>query len=120
MEEQYRTQRWHDKHVNRVLQDLDTDITEGLSKAEVEVRKETYGSNELPAGKQESLFKKFAKQFNDILIYILLTAAVVTLVLGHYIDTAVIVMVAVINAVSATFRRAKPKKPFKEFETCSH
>jgi len=89
---------------------LDTDIKVGLSEEEVESRKEEFGLNKLPEKKKTPEWKKFLRQFNDVLIYILLFAAVVTFILGHYVDTVVILLVAMINAVIGYVQENKAEK----------
>ncbi|ANU23945.1 HAD-IC family P-type ATPase [Planococcus donghaensis] len=93
-----------------LLKIFDTDVEVGLSEEIAKKRHEEYGANELPEPKQESKFFKFFKHFNDVLIYVLLVAAVITLFLGHGIDTAVILMVVVINAIIGYIQQSKAEK----------
>ncbi|WP_318936990.1 HAD-IC family P-type ATPase [Oceanobacillus halotolerans] len=53
---------------------------------------------------------KFIKQFHDVLIYVLIVAAIITLLLGHYIDTVVIGMVIIINATIGYIQENKAEK----------
>lgn len=94
----------------KIEQDLNTDRQEGLSEEKAEERKEKYGLNKLPEGKQTPEWIKFLRQFNDVLIYILIIAAVVTFILGKYIDTAVILLVAIINGVIGYVQESKAEK----------
>ncbi|MGB6409171.1 MAG: HAD-IC family P-type ATPase [Planococcus donghaensis] len=93
-----------------LLKIFDTDVEVGLSEEIAKKRHEEYGANELPEPKQESKFFKFFKHFNDVLIYVLLVAAIITLFLGHWIDTAVILMVVVINAIIGYIQQTKAEK----------
>ncbi|EGA89775.1 HAD superfamily ATPase [Planococcus donghaensis MPA1U2] len=93
-----------------LLKIFDTDVEVGLSEDIAKKRHEEYGANELPEPKQESKFFKFFKHFNDVLIYVLLVAAIITLFLGHWIDTAVILMVVVINAIIGYIQQTKAEK----------
>jgi hypothetical protein len=52
---------------------------------------------------------RFLLHFHNILIYVLLGSAVITALLGHCVDTGVILAVVVVNASSASSRRARPK-----------
>ncbi|MGB3955271.1 MAG: cation-transporting P-type ATPase [Brooklawnia sp.] len=72
---------------------------DGLSAQEAATRLESHGPNRLPEPQKESKLKRFFKHFNDALIYVLLAAAVITGVQGHWIDTALILLVVVFNAV---------------------
>ncbi|MGD9543456.1 MAG: HAD-IC family P-type ATPase [Methylocystis sp.] len=82
----------------------------GLSQAEAERRLSTYGPNRLPAGRRRSALLRFALQFHNVLIYVLLASAVVTALMRHWIDTAVIVAVVVINAIIGFIQEGKAER----------
>ncbi|MER2063507.1 MAG: HAD-IC family P-type ATPase, partial [Alkalibacterium sp.] len=101
---------WFNLSAEETGKELDTHLNEGLTKEEADERREEYVLNKLPEGEQTPEWVKFLRQFNDILIYILLAAAVVTFVLGQYIDTAVILLVAVVNGVIGYVQESKAEK----------
>ncbi|MEM6492381.1 MAG: HAD-IC family P-type ATPase, partial [Pseudomonadota bacterium] len=72
---------------------------DGLTAAEAAARLMRYGRNEPPAVKRRSALVRFLAHFHNILIYVLLAAAAVTAALDHWIDTAVIIAVVLVNAV---------------------
>ncbi|WP_018408039.1 HAD-IC family P-type ATPase [Methylocystis rosea] len=82
----------------------------GLSKAEAERRLAVHGPNRLPAGRRRSALLRFALQFHNVLIYVLLAAAFVTALMQHWIDTAVIVAVVVINAIIGFIQEGKAEE----------
>ena len=71
----------------------------GLSGAEAESRLEKYGRNELPRLKPASFAVVFVRQFASPLIYILLAAAIISLVLQEWSDAIFISIVLLINAI---------------------
>ncbi|MFO7727155.1 MAG: cation-transporting P-type ATPase [Desulfonatronovibrio sp.] len=83
---------------------------EGLEPDEAEKRLESYGRNKLPEAERDNIIKRFFKHFNDVLIYILLVAAAITALLGHFIDTAVIMGVVMINAVIGFLQEGKAEQ----------
>ncbi|MEM8959115.1 MAG: cation-transporting P-type ATPase [Pseudomonadota bacterium] len=89
---------WHDRPVDEVLDAFKTG-PEGVSDAEAARRLRTYGPNRLPEVPPAGPLVRFFRQFQNLLIYVLLAAAVVTALLGHFVDTAVILAVVVVNAV---------------------
>ncbi|GEL08700.1 cation-transporting P-type ATPase [Salisediminibacterium halotolerans] len=101
---------WHAMNDDDVVEAFQSDTKNGLSKDEAAKRLENYGKNELPEKEDESAIIKYFKHFHDVLIYILLAAAVITFALGHYIDTAVILLVAVINATVGFMQESKAEK----------
>lgn len=102
--------KWFSLSVEDVVEELKTDFNQGLTASNAEERLEAYGKNELPEKKAENSFVKFFKHFNDILIYILLVAGVIKFLLGSYIDTGIIVLVAVINATIGFLQESKAEK----------
>lgn len=83
---------------------------EGLSQAEAADRLQRLGPNALPQKKGKPAWLRFMAHFNDVLIYILLAAAVMTAVMGHWVDTAVILGVTVINALIGYIQESNAEK----------
>jgi len=69
----------------------------GLSIEEAKKRLEKYGPNEIEGKKAEPLWKLVIHQFVDPLVVILLIAAIFTAIIGHYVDTWVILAVVFVN-----------------------
>ena len=82
----------------------------GLSQAEAERRLAVHGPNRLPVGGRRSAVIRFALQFHNVLIYVLLASAVVAALMQHWIDTAVIVAVVVINAIIGFIQEGKAER----------
>ncbi|MCO8129360.1 HAD-IC family P-type ATPase [Acidimicrobiia bacterium EGI L10123] len=89
---------WHNLDARRVEQLLETS-RHGLTHQEAEARSARYGPNQLEEEPPAPAWLVFVEQFRSPLIFILLLALVVTLVLGEYLDAAVITAVLVLNAV---------------------
>ncbi|ADH98714.1 cation-transporting P-type ATPase [Salisediminibacterium selenitireducens] len=104
------TKNWHSMSVEDTSEAFEVDRSEGLSDEQAETNLEQYGANKLPEKEEESKFIKFLKHFNDILIFILLVAAVIKALLGYYIDMSVIILVAVINASIGYFQESKAEQ----------
>ncbi|MEZ5832656.1 MAG: HAD-IC family P-type ATPase [Dongiaceae bacterium] len=71
----------------------------GLAQREALARLRVHGPNRLPDQPRRSAIFRFLTHFNNILIYVLLASAAITVALGHFIDTGVILAVVVANAV---------------------
>ena len=104
---------YHDKSAEEVLKAVSA-TEEGLSSAEAEKRIAEFGKNALAEGKKKSLIVKFLEQFKDIMIIVLLVAAVVSAVIalveGEYselIDAGVILLIVVLNAVIGVVQENK-------------
>ncbi|MEH6717692.1 MAG: cation-transporting P-type ATPase [Aurantimonas endophytica] len=88
----------HALEATATLAAFDTAAT-GLSQDEAARRLQRDGPNRLPAAPKRSPVLRFLRHFNNVLIYVLIAAAIVTAVLGHFVDTAVILVVVIANAV---------------------
>jgi len=96
---------WHTRSVDGVLDELDADA-DGLSQTEAERRLETYGRNELHEGDGVSPVDIFVTQFQDVLIYILIFAAILSMAVGllpgqepNYVDAGLIVLILLGNGI---------------------
>src|SRR5690554_1839761 len=75
------------------------DATEdGLTSTEAQARLVRYGLNALPSPERPSLVSRILVQFDNVLIYILLVAAIVKALMGDWVDFSVILTVAIVNA----------------------
>ena len=101
---------------DEVLKQLNTDQSRGLSENDAAQRLQKYGKNLLPEKKKESEIIKFLKHFNDILIYILFAAAIVTFFIKDYVDTFIILLVAVVNAAIGYFQESKAEKALENIK----
>ncbi len=109
--------KWFAKDVPDVAAVLMTDVRQGISQEQAAARLEEYGPNSLPAKKKQSRIISFLRHFHDILIYMLFVAAFVTLVLGHYADTIVILLVAVVNAFIGFSQEFKAEKALEDIKS---
>ncbi|MBQ1203503.1 MAG: HAD-IC family P-type ATPase, partial [Loktanella sp.] len=92
------TQHPHATDIKDVLSALST-TPEGLSVTEASDRLAQHGPNMLPDAHSKSAVLRFLGHFHNVLIYVLIAAAVVTAALGHWIDTGVILAVVLVNAI---------------------
>ncbi|QBQ55243.1 HAD-IC family P-type ATPase [Nitrosococcus wardiae] len=100
---------WHAHTVEAVLQRIDSERL-GLTQSEVEQRLQQYGSNRITPSRRRGPVERFLAQFHDVLIYVLLAAAVVTALLGHWVDTGVILGVVVLNALIGFIQEGKAEQ----------
>ena len=88
----------HAASIDHTLDRLDT-RPEGLSADEAARRLAEHGPNRLPEAKSRNVVLRFLSHFHNVLIYVLLGAAVVTAALQHWVDTGVILAVVIVNAI---------------------
>ena len=83
---------------------------EGLSAQEARTRKERIGPNRLPSAAKQNEIRRFLRQFHNLLIYVLLCAAVLAASIGHYTDAAVILAVVVVNAIIGYLQEGRAER----------
>ena len=101
---------WHAVAADEVLRRLDTNVQSGLSGTTVQQRLAKYGHNRLPEGRRQGPWMRFLQQFNNILVYVLLGAGFVKLMVGLWLDAAIILAVVVLNALLGFFQEGKAEK----------
>ncbi|OCX94004.1 MAG: carbonate dehydratase [Pseudomonas sp. CO183] len=106
---------WHAQHAEQTLQQLDTSPA-GLTTEQVQQRLETFGPNRLPRRRRNGPLMRFLLQFHNLLIYVLLLSALVTLALGEWLDSAVIFAVVVINAIVGFIQEGKAEQAMRAIQ----
>lgn len=91
----------------------------GLTQEEVTKRQDKYGYNRLEEGKKRSIFGVFLHQFADLLVIILLVAAVISAFSGNMESTLVIIAVLLLNAVLGTVQHVKAEKSLDSLKQLS-
>lgn len=107
---------WFSKSQDQVLTELNVNLKQGLSEEEVKKRLEQFGENKLKGKPKKSLFVLFFSQLKDMLIYVLLGAAVITMAIGEYIDAVIILLVVVLNAVIGVVQEYKAEKAIEALQ----
>lgn len=101
---------WFSKSTEEIFKELDVNPLTGLTNSEAKARLEKYGMNKLEGKPKKSLLSLFLAQLKDMLIYVLLGAAVITLFIGEYVDAVIIILVVILNAVIGVVQEAKAEK----------
>ncbi|CAM6375966.1 cation-transporting P-type ATPase [Citrobacter sedlakii] len=98
--------------VDEVLKKLQSQSS-GLTQNEASARLARDGANALPEKAGKPAWLRFLTHFHDVLIYVLIAAAALTAIMGHWVDTAVILGVAVINALIGHVQENNAEKSLK-------
>ncbi|WP_119287852.1 cation-transporting P-type ATPase [Azohydromonas sediminis] len=100
---------WHARSADDTLRALQSRL-HGLSVAEAKERLERYGPNRLAEVEPPGVLVRLLRQFDNLLLYVLMAAAVVTALMGHWVDTGVILAVVVLNAVIGFVQEGKAER----------
>ncbi len=101
---------WFSKSVEEVLQEFKVNPDQGLSIEEVKAKLAIHGENKLKGKPKKSLVALFFAQLKNMLIYVLLGAAVFTISIHEYIDALIILLVVILNAVMGVVQEYKAEK----------
>ncbi len=98
---------WYALPGDDVARELATDLTRGLSLAEVARRREQYGWNMLAEAPPVPRWKRLIGQFKELVIWILIVAAVISGVMNEWADTAAILAIVLVNGIIGFLQEEK-------------
>ncbi|HET6769112.1 MAG TPA: HAD-IC family P-type ATPase, partial [Chitinophagaceae bacterium] len=109
---------WHILKIEEVFQRTDSREA-GLSASEAKHRLHKVGPNELKEGKKKTVGAMLLMQFKDVMILILLAAAIISGIIGDLTDTVVILVIVVLNAVIGFFQEYRAEKAMQALKQMS-
>ena len=89
---------WHQLGIDEVADRLSTSRHQGLSEGEAKQRLEQYGPNQLEEAPPTTLLQMLWEQFNNFVVWLLLAAALISGILGEWIEASAIMAIVVLNA----------------------
>ena len=93
---------------------------EGLSGAEANARLDKYGLNKLKEQKKDSPLKLFLSQFLDVLIFMLIIAAIASYMIGNHLDAIVILVVVIINSIIGFVQEYRAENAMEKLKSLVH
>ena len=116
----------YDLPIEQVVNTLDSNVERGLTETQVNERKQQFGPNALKEKKKKSLVSKFFDQFKDVMIIILIIAAIISFAIacyGHdpleFFEPALILGIVVINAIMGVIQENKAEKALDALKSLS-
>ncbi|MEG2252802.1 MAG: cation-transporting P-type ATPase, partial [Clostridia bacterium] len=111
---------WFKQELPQVSEALDTNIQSGLSAQEAAARLERNGKNELKQGKRKSIWRMYLEQFKDVMVIVLIVAALVSgILLGEWVDAAIILFVVLLNALLGVIQENRAEKSLEALKKMS-
>jgi Ca2+-transporting ATPase len=99
------------------MERIEYDIKHGLTSAQVLEQRHRYGENTLPSATPPSAWSGFFAQFKNPLVYIILTAAGVSLAVGEYSDFAIIMVVVIIDAILGFVQEYRAQRTYSALKS---
>ena len=100
-------QTWYLMDREDAAKALETDIDTGLTQEKAARRLEKYGPNELEAQAGRSLWDMLLDQFKDVLVLMLIGAAVISGLVGEIEDSLIILLIVVLNGILGVVQESK-------------
>ena len=101
---------WYDKAVEDVFVEIKTSASSGLTSEEVLKRQKHYGFNELKEKPRPSFMQLLLAQLNNFIVILLIVAALISALLGDWIEAAVIMLIVVLNAILGVVQESKAEE----------
>lgn len=102
-----------------VLKQLGANEQQGLTSKAAQEKLAQVGPNALVEGKKKSVVEVFLEQFKDLMVIILIVAAVISAFTGNLESTAVIIVVLILNAILGTVQHVKAEKSLEALKSLS-
>ena len=117
---------YHHEMRDTVVEKLDSHLVYGLSQEQAEKKLETFGENKLREKKKKTNFQRFIEQFKDVMIIILLIAAVISFVIAcveqnpkEFFEPVLILLIVVLNAIMGVMQESKAEKALEALKNLS-
>lgn len=118
--------KFYSETTEAVEAELASNVVEGLSETQAAERRQQYGANRLRERKKQSLLQRFAGQFKDVMILILIAAAVISFVIACYekdpmefFEPLLILLIVILNAVIGVLQESKAEKALDALKSLS-
>jgi Ca2+-transporting ATPase len=110
---------WHALSLEETASRLGTSLDAGLDRAQATARHATFGFNVLHEPPAEPWWRKLLRQFQEIVIWILLVAAVIAGAMGDWADTAAILAIVVVNAIIGFLQEERAQRSLAALQRIS-
>jgi Ca2+-transporting ATPase len=110
LEPDERSNYWHHLTGDEALQELESNLEKGLDESQVQQRTEKFGANELAEAPPKTIWAKLWAQFNDFTIWLLIGAALISAVLGEWVEAGAILAIVILNAVLGIIQESRAEE----------
>ena len=116
----------HNLEAKAVVQELGSDLTNGLKEAQVSELRSRYGENKLKDKKKKTNVQRFIDQFKDVMILILIAAAAISFVIActqndpeEFFEPILILVIVIVNAIIGTIQESNAEKALEALKSLS-
>ena len=117
---------YHSEPINAVIKELETNAEYGLEGPDVPFLLAEHGENKLKEKKKKTNFQRFLDQFKDVMILILIVAAIISFVIAcvegnpkEFFEPALILLIVLMNAIMGVMQESKAEKALDALKNMS-
>ena len=117
---------FHSKKAEEAVKELSSDLQKGLTESQVIEKRKQYGENKLREKKKKTNLQRFIDQFKDVMIIILLIAALISFVIAcsegnpkEFFEPALILLIVIMNALMGVIQESKAEKALDALKNMS-
>ena len=117
---------YHSEPINAVIKELETNAEYGLEGSDVPFLLTEHGENKLKEKKKKTNFQRFLDQFKDVMILILIVAAIISFVIAcvegnpkEFFEPALILLIVIMNAIMGVMQESKAEKALDALKSLS-
>ena len=117
---------FHNESKEAVLSEFSVESAKGLNTQQIEERKAKFGENKLKEKKKKTTLQRFIDQFKDVMILILIGAAIVSFTVvcleqnwGELFEPLLIVLIVILNAIMGVVQESKAEKALEALQSMS-
>lgn len=116
----------HNQSGDEVIRQLHSDIETGLTSAQIAELQAEFGENRLREKKKKNTFQRFLDQFKDVMILILIAAAIISFAVvvveknwGELFEPMLILLIVILNAIMGVYQEGKAEKALDALKNLS-
>lgn len=118
--------KYHSQTAEQTVQILSSDISSGLTEQQVQKVQTKYGENKLREKKKKTNLQRFLDQFKDVMILILILAAIISFVIAcmegelkEFFEPVLILIIVIVNAIMGMMQESKAEKALDALKNLS-
>ena len=118
--------KYHSQTAEQTVQILSSDISSGLTEQQVQKLQTKYGENKLREKKKKTNLQRFLDQFKDVMILILILAAIISFVIAcmegelkEFFEPVLILIIVIVNAIMGMMQESKAEKALDALKNLS-
>jgi Ca2+-transporting ATPase len=116
----------HNEDALKVVQSLHSDLTMGLTESQVQEKRAQHGENKLKEKKKKTNLQRFVEQFKDVMILILIVAAIISFAIAciegepkEFFEPVLILLIVILNAIMGVMQESKAEKALDALKSLS-